>query len=205
MKDQTPFVLGLTGSIGMGKSTTAQVFRDAGVPVWDADAAVHKLYSQGGAAVHGIAAICPEAVIDGHVSREVLRGWISHETTALSQLNAVVHPLVAQDRLEFIREAASKGQNLVVVDVPLLFETGGDSRVDATLVVTIGPDIQKARVMQRDAMTKAHFHRILSTQMHDTEKRQRADYVIKTVSLESVTKDVANLLQDLQQRISNNA
>lgn len=205
MTANRPFVLGLTGSIGMGKSTTADFFRQAGIPVWDADAAVHRLYAKGGAAVSGIKDICPEAVVQDVVQRDRLREWIARDDKAIGQLNAVVHPLVAQDRAQFIASAAETGQSLVVVDVPLLFETGGDSRVSAILVVSVDPDIQRTRVLQRDGMTEAHFQRILASQMPDAEKRKRADYIIETLSLESVQADVAKLIATLRQRIALNA
>jgi len=202
MTANSPFVLGLSGSIGMGKSTTADFFRQAGIPVWDADAAVHRLYAKGGAAVSGIKGICPQSVVEGVVQRDRLRDWIARDDTAISQLNAVVHPLVAQDRAQFITHAAETGQSLVVVDVPLLFETGGDKRVSATLVVSVDPDTQRTRVLQRDGMTEAHFQRILASQMPDAEKRKRADFVIETLSLESVQADVARLIATLRQRIA---
>ena len=205
MTTKMPFVLGLTGSIGMGKSTTAEFFRQAGIPAWDADAAVHRLYAKGGAAVAGIAKICPEAILDGVVQRNRLRDWIAQDDQAIGLLNSVVHPLVARNRAQFITSSAASGERLVVVDVPLLFETGGDSRVDATLVVSADPDVQRARVLQRDGMTEAHFQRILASQMQDAEKRKRADFVIETLSLESVQADVARLITTLRQRIANNA
>lgn len=200
-----PFVLGLTGSIGMGKSTTATIFRDAGIPVWDADAAVHRLYAKGGAAVPQIKEICPKAVIDGSVHRDQLRHWIAEDANAIQKLNAVVHPLVAVDRAEFIKTARSQGRDLVVVDVPLLFENHGDALVDATLVVSIDAQTQRNRVLEREGMTEAHFQRILSSQMPDAEKRQRADYVIETVSVEAVERAVADLLKTLRKRIADHA
>ncbi|MFN4101670.1 MAG: dephospho-CoA kinase, partial [Pararhodobacter sp.] len=127
-------ILGLTGSIGMGKSTTAGFFREAGVPVWDADATVHALYAPGGAAVAPMAALHPPAVRDGAIDRTALRDWIAADSGALKQIEAVVHPLVATSRADFI--ASHAGAPLIVVDIPLLFETGGEARVDATLVVT---------------------------------------------------------------------
>ena len=131
------FVLGLTGSIGMGKSTTAGFFQKAGLPVWDADAAVHRLYAPGGAAVAGIKALCPEAVGEGGVDRAALRAWIARDSAALTALNALVHPLVAADRAEFIAQSAAGGHRIVVVDVPLLYETGGDAHVDVAAEVRV--------------------------------------------------------------------
>jgi dephospho-CoA kinase len=197
-----PFVLGLSGSIGMGKSTTAGFFRDAGLPVWDADAAVHRLYSKDGAAVEAIRSVCPEAIVDEEVSREALKDWIAKDPNAISKLNSVVHPLVGDDRAEFIHSAGENGALIVVVDVPLLFETGGDARVDATLVVTTDAEIQKARVLARPGMTKAHFERILSSQMPDAEKRKRADFVIETVSMDAVRDRVSEVIAEIRSRIA---
>ena len=200
-----PFVLGLTGSIGMGKSTTAGFFRDAGLPVWDADAAVHRLYSKDGAAVEAIRSICPEAIVDDAVSREALKDWIAKDPNAISKLNSVVHPLVGDDRADFFQSAGENGELIVVVDVPLLFETGGDARVDATLVVTADAEIQKARVLARPRMTQAHFERILSSQLPDAEKRKRADFVIETVSMDAVHDRVSEVIAEIRSRIAGHA
>jgi dephospho-CoA kinase len=192
-----PVVIGLTGSIGMGKSTTAAMFADAGVPVWDADAAVHRLYAPGGAAVEGIRALCPEAVVDGEVRREVLKEWIDHDPGALSRIEAVVHPLVAADRARFIADARS---DVVVVDVPLLFETGGEASVDAIVVVSAPSEVQQARVLDRPGMTEARLAAILARQLPDAEKRARADYVIPTVTLEETRQAVQDVLDDVRRR-----
>jgi len=186
--------LGLTGSIGMGKSTTAQMFRDHGVPVWDADAAVHRLYAKGGAAVAPVAALCPEAVVDGAVSRDRLKEAIAADPTLLSRLEAVVHPLVAEDRRAFLADHAQAA--LVVLDIPLLFETG-HAEVDSVLVVTTDPDTQRARVLERGGMTEEMFAHILSRQVPDAEKRARADHVIETNTLEQTRADVADLIETL--------
>ena len=188
-------VLGLTGSIGMGKSTTTGFFREAGVPVWDADAAVHALYEQGGAAVAPLGALHPAAVKDGAIDRAALRAWIAADATALKQIESVVHPLVSQSRADFINENSDKP--LVVVDVPLLFETGGDRRVDVTLVVSAPAEVQRARVLARPGMTEDHFQTILSKQMPDAEKRARADHVIETLTLEQTRADVFDLVAKL--------
>lgn len=195
-----PLIIGLTGSIGMGKSTTAGFFRDQGVPVWDADAAVHRLYAPNGAALSGVAALCPAAVTDAGVDRGVLKDWIARDKTAIARLESVVHPLVAQDRAAFIKEQAAQGHRLIVVDVPLLFETGGDSYVDAIVVVSAPAEDQKARVLDRPGMTKAHFATILASQMPDAEKRARADYVIETTSLAAAEQAVKVVLTDLKTR-----
>lgn len=186
-----PFRLGLTGSIGMGKSTTAQMFRDAGVPVWDADAAVHRLYAAGGAAVAPVAALCPAALRDGAIDRAALKDWIATDPSALAKLETVVHPLVAADRDAF---GAAAQADIVVFDIPLLFEKGTETQMDATLLVTAPPDLQHARVMARVGMTEATFATILSRQMPDREKRARADHIIETLSLDSVRAAVHALI-----------
>ncbi|WP_417586776.1 dephospho-CoA kinase [Pararhodobacter oceanensis] len=188
-------ILGLTGSIGMGKSTTAQMFRDAGVPVWDADAAVHDLYAHGGAAVAPMAALHPPAQKNGAIDRAALRDWIAADTSALQQIERIVHPLVAQSREDFLQYHA--GAPLILLDIPLLFEGGGDRTVDATLVVSAPQDVQKARVLARPGMTEAHFQTILAKQMPDAEKRARATYVIDTLSLDQTRADVLDLIDKL--------
>jgi len=203
--DKPPFVLALTGSIGMGKSTTAAMFREQGVPVWDADATVHALYGKNGAAVDGIRRICPEAVTKNDVDRSKLRDWIARDPKAIAEIEAIVHPLVAQDRQEFITKAQKSGADLVVVDVPLLFETGGQAKVDAVLVVSVSPDLQRARVLQRDDMTEDHFRRILAKQMPDGEKRKRADFVIETTSLQSARAGVERVLNAIANKGVNHA
>lgn len=187
--------LGLTGSIGMGKSTTAAMFRDLGIPVWDADAAVHRLYARGGAAVAPVGTVIPEAIEGGAVSRERLKTAIADQPELLSVLEGLVHPLVAADRARFVAEHAA--DPLVVLDIPLLFETGADAAMDATLVVTIDPDTQRARVLSRPDMTEAMLNRILARQMPDAEKRARADFVIETRALEQTRAAVADLVRKL--------
>lgn len=189
-----PVKLGLTGSIGMGKSTTAKMFAEAGADVWDADAAVHRLYGVGGAAVQGISAICPDAVIGGAVSRDALKQWIAKDGTALGQIEALVHPLVAADRDQFLARSSAK---LVVFDIPLLFENGTEANMDAVAVVSVAPDIQRARVMQRPGMTEAQLDLILSRQMPDAKKRSKADFVIETQNMDSAQQQVQNIVDEL--------
>jgi dephospho-CoA kinase len=189
-----PFVLGLTGSIGMGKSTTARFFAEAGLPVWDADAAVARLYAPGGAAVVPLAELHPAAVADGAVSREALRAWIAADPAALSRIEHVVHPLVAADRRRFLAESEASA---VLLDVPLLFETGGDEAVDHVVVVSAPPEEQRRRVLARPGMTEARFAHLLAQQMPDAEKRARADTVIETTTPESARAQVQALLARL--------
>lgn len=189
------FRLGLTGSIGMGKSTTAAMFRELGVPVWDADDTVHRLYAKGGTAVAPVAAILSEAIRDGAVDRDVLRAAMKTDPELLGRLERVVHPLAAADRAQFCRDHGQAP--LVVLDIPLLFETGGQAGVDAVLVVTTDPETQRARVMARPGMTEALFDQIVARQVPDGEKRARADHVIETKTLEQTRASVADLVKRL--------
>ena len=198
MSGRRPFLLGLTGSIGMGKSTTAGFFREFGVPVWDADAVVHGLYAKTGAGVGAIAAIRPQAVRDGAVDRAALRDWIAEDPEAIARIEAAVHPLVARDRAAFLARAAAEGQALVVLDIPLLYETGAEAQLDAVLVVSAPADVQRARVMARPGMSEAHFEKILASQITDAEKRRRADHLIETVSMEAARNEVASLIRRLK-------
>ncbi len=172
--------LGLTGSIGMGKSTTAQMFREAGVPVYDADAAVAQLYLPGGAAVLPLEAAFPGVTKDGAVDREALRQRVLGDDAAMGRLNAVVHPLLGKDRMDFFEAAQDQRADLVVLDIPLLFETGGERNVDAVVVVSAPPDMQRARVLAREGMTPDRLAAILSRQMPDEDKRARADFIVDT-------------------------
>lgn len=195
-----PFLLGLTGSIGMGKSTTSAFFRDAGIPVWDADAAVHRLYAAGGAGAGAIAAIFPEAVGPGGVSRDLLKARIAAEPDALKRIEAAIHPLVGADRADFIAAATAEGAELVVLDIPLLFETGGDAAMDGTLVVSAPAKVQRERVLARPGMTSAQLETILARQMPDAEKRARATWVIETTGLEPVRAAVRDLIAQIRAR-----
>lgn len=192
-----PFLLGLTGSVGMGKSTTAGFFRELGVPVWDADAAVHRLYAPGGAGSAALRVLHPRAVGPDGVDRDELRRWIRVDPTALARIEAAIHPLVAADRMAFVDAAAEQGAPLVVLDIPLLFETGAESGVDAVLVVSTSPAEQRRRVLARPGMTEADLDLIRARQMPDAEKRRRADYVIETDGLDAVRVRVHDLVHRL--------
>ncbi|MFD2173076.1 dephospho-CoA kinase [Rhodobacter lacus] len=194
-----PFRLGLTGSIGMGKSTTARLFAEAGVPVWDADAAVHALYAQGGAAVAPVAAAFPGVAQAGRVDRARLKTLISEDKQALSRLESIVHPLVREARRAFL--AAHEMAEIVLLDIPLLYETGAEKDCDAVLVVTAAPDVQRARLLDRGQMSAAELDLILARQMPDAEKRARADYLIETLSLDQTRAAVRDLLQRIGQNI----
>lgn len=193
------FKLGLTGSIGMGKSTTATLFSELGCDVWDADAAVHRLYAKGGLAVAPMAAQYPQAIEDGAVSRGLLRVLISNDTAALKIIEHIVHPLLGQDRADFIAAAAS---DVLVFDIPLLFETGGDARMDAVACVWTTPDVQETRVMARGSMSKEQFEVIRAKQLPADEKRDRADFVIITDTIEHAREQVQNVLNTIRQRMS---
>lgn len=194
------FVLGLTGSIGMGKSTTADMFAQAGVPVWDADATVRDLYSAGGAAAVLIAQYYPEVIVDGAVSRQKLRDVIAKNPKILDHIQALVHPLVAQSRAVFIEQATDP---IVLLDIPLLFENGTEDDCDAIVVVSVSPDVQKQRVLARGGMTEADFELILSRQMPDSEKRAKARWVIETLTLEDARQSVGNILTEIKREQSN--
>ena len=189
------YILGLTGSIGMGKSTTAGFFRDLGVPVWDADAAVHRIYAKGGAAVEPISRICPDATAIGKVNRDVLKDWIARDKSALKQLEEIVHPLVAADRATFI--ADHQEAPLVVLDIPLLFETGSADKMDGVLVVSVDAKEQRRRVLDRATMTEDMLDSILARQTPDSEKRAKADFVIETYDLDSARAEVVKLVERL--------
>ncbi len=173
-------LLGLTGSIGMGKSTTTAMFADLGAVVWNADDAVHRLYAPGGAAVEPVGEAFPGVVVNGAVDRTRLAEALGRDETAFHRLEAIVHPLVAQGRAADLEAARAAGTRLAVLDIPLLFETGGDKGVDAVVVVTADPAIQAQRVLARPGMTRERFDAILARQMPDAEKRARADFVIDT-------------------------
>lgn len=173
-------LLGLTGSIGMGKSTTTAMFADHDALIWNADEAVHQLYAPGGAAVEPINAAFPGVVVDGAVDRTRLAEVLGRDDQAFKRLEAIVHPLVAQGRLADLAAAEARGVKLAVLDIPLLFETGGDAAVDAVVVVSAPPEVQAERVLARPGMTRERFEAILARQLPDAEKRARADFVVDT-------------------------
>lgn len=197
------FRLGLTGSIGMGKSTTAGMFAKAGVPVWDADAAVHRLYAAGQAGSVAIAQLCPEAIgPDGGVARDRLRAHIEADRTLLDRVNAAIHPLVAADRARFV--AAHMTAPILVLDIPLLFEARLEAECEAIVVVTAPADVQRARVLAR-GLSVPELDAILARQLPDLEKRARADYVIHTTSVEVAEAAVKDVLADISCRIARHA
>jgi dephospho-CoA kinase len=198
-KRARPFVLGLTGSIAMGKTQTGKFFAELGIPVYSADQAVHALYDRGGLAVAPVAKLFPDAVREGRVDRARLAKHITEDAGALKRLEALVHPLVAKLRRQFLAEAEAKGADLVVVDIPLLFETGGEAVVDAVLVVTAPREIQRARVLARPGMTEEKLAVIEARQMSDAEKRAKADFIIDTgKGLEDAFESVKQLVAHLR-------
>lgn len=192
------FLLGLTGSIGMGKSTTAQMFADAGCAVWDADETVHRLYGEGGAGVAKIAALYPEALENNQISRARLKEIIARDETALAKIESIVHPLVGQDRAGFLRQAKA---DIVVIDIPLLFETGGEANVDAVVCVITDDETQKQRVMARGTMNEQQFEQIRAKQLPAKEKAARATYVIETDTLEHARAQVQNIVDTIRSKL----
>ena len=189
-------IIGLTGSIGMGKSTTMQLFAEQGVPVYDADAAVHAVYA--GEAVPVVEAAFPGTTADGKVDRQKLSGRVLGNPEALKKLEQIVHPMLGAHRLKFLEEAEKACAPIVVMDVPLLFETGGEKRVDAVVVVSAPAEIQRARVLARENMTQEKLDAILARQTPDAEKRQRADFVVDTsAGLEPVRSRIRDILVEV--------
>lgn len=188
-------VLGLTGSIGMGKSTTAKLFAEAGVPVYDADATVHKIYE--GEAAPAIEAAFPGTTVDGKVDRERLSSKVVHNPAAMKQLEQIVHPMLRAYHQAFLDSAEQSGAPIAVVDVPLLFETGGEKRVDAVVVVSTSPEVQRERILARDNMSSEKLDAILARQLPDAEKRKRADFVVDTShGLEPVRERIKEILAE---------
>ncbi len=175
-----PLVVGLTGSIGMGKTETAAMFARLGIPVHDADAAVHRLYAPGGGGVAAIAQAFPACVTSGQVDRACLAAMVRADRAALAQLEEIVHPLVAREQKVFIGRAAAGGADIVVLDIPLLFESGTDARVDAVVVVSAPREVQRARVLARSGMSEELLEHILERQLPDVDKRARAHFVVET-------------------------
>ena len=192
----TAFRLGLTGSIGMGKSTTAAMFMDEGLAVWDADAAVHRLYGLNGAAVDPVAQLCPTAKTASGIDRSALKEWISQNPDALKKLESIVHPLVAQDRERFLE---SSDADILVFDIPLLFEKGTEAQMDATLLCTAPRGLQIARVLARGTMTMGQLETILDRQMPDADKRARATHIVETLSLDSTRAYVRALIAHIRE------
>ena len=191
-------VLGLTGSIGMGKSTTAKMFAELGVPVWDADAAVHMLYAGDGAGTATIATLAPGAVGPDGVDRAKLRSAILDDPGLLKKIEGAIHPLVTADRASFLTRSEAEGAKIVLCDIPLLFETGADATVDKIVVVSAPPEVQRERVLERPGMTEEAFAAILAKQVPDPEKRARADFVIDTSQgLRAAREQVQDILESL--------
>jgi len=188
------FVLGLTGSIGMGKSTAARFFAEAGIPVHDADGAVHRLYE--GEAASAIEAAFPGTTRSGKVDRTKLAARVLEDPAAIRRLEAIIHPLVRESEVKFLTEAAGRGEPVVVLDIPLLFETGAEKRVDAVVVVSAGPQAQRDRVLGRPGMTESKLEAILAKQLPDVEKRRRAHFVVDSSGgLDSARAQVHGILR----------
>ncbi|MEJ6708523.1 MAG: dephospho-CoA kinase [Amylibacter sp.] len=193
-----PFILGLTGSIGMGKSTTAQMFADAGIPVWDADATVHQLYSGDTPAVRQVAQMIPSAVKNQIVNRDVLKSAIAQDKTILSKLEAIVQPLIAASREAFIVSATA---DIVIIDHPLLLESQSNRYCDAILVVSVDAKTQRTRVLDRGTMDESTLDTILAKQMPDAEKRTRADYIVETTTLDAARAQVQTVIKQIREQL----
>lgn len=194
-------LIGLTGSIGMGKSETAKMFRELGVPVYDADAAVHKLYEKGGKAVEPLRAAFPSAIVDDAVDRKALSRAVLGLPDQMKKLEAIVHPLVGEVQMEFLTDNMKAGTSMVVLDIPLLYETGGEARVDVVVVVSAPYDIQKTRVLARPDMDEAKFAAIHAKQVADEEKRKRADFIVESdKGLDHARAQVAAIIEALKDR-----
>jgi dephospho-CoA kinase len=195
-----PFLLGLTGSIGMGKSKTSELFRELGVPVYDADATVHTLYAKGGAAVDLLQPIFPTAITDGAVDRAVLSSLVLKDADALKQLEQIVHPLAGQQQLKFIQDNIAAQTAVAIFDIPLLFENGGETKFDAVIVVSAPAEIQKQRVLERPNMTEDKFNDILAKQVPDAIKREKADFIVdSSISVDDARRQVGDILIQLKQ------
>ena len=196
-------IIGLTGSIGMGKSTTAAMFREAGIPVYDADAAVHAASAVGGVAVGPVGDAFPGTVSDGRVDREALRQQVLGKPEAMARLNSIVHPLIGKSRTDAFEAATASGADMIVLDVPLIYETGGERNMDAVIVVSAPAKMQRERVLAREGMTPERLDAILAQQLPDAEKRRRADYVIDTgKGLEAAQAQVTDVIKTLRETMS---
>lgn len=180
MSGEGPLVVGLTGSIGMGKTETARMFARLGIPVHDADAAVHSLYETDARAISAVGKLFPDCLRDGAIDRACLSQRVRGDEVALARLEEIIHPLVAGDQREFIESARRRGADIVVLDIPLLFETGGHEQMDAVVVVSAPPGIQRERVLARPGMDEEALTRVLARQMPDVDKRARAHFVVET-------------------------
>jgi dephospho-CoA kinase len=192
------FKLGLTGSIGMGKSTTAKLFAEEGCAVWDADAAVHRLYERGGAAVEPLAALFPSALVDGAIDRGELKRIISDDLRALKDIERIVHPLVVADRRSFIAETDA---DIVVLDIPLLFETAAEKDMDAVVCVTVAEEAQRERALARGTMTVAQFEHILSKQLPNDTKCARSDFSVVTETMPDARRQVREIVRQIREDI----
>ncbi|WOI55937.1 dephospho-CoA kinase [Palleronia sp. LCG004] len=190
-----PFLVGLTGSIGMGKSTAAGLFRARNIPVWDADAAVHALYAPGGAGVEAIRAMRPDAIAGGAVDRKKLSDWIAGDPGALPRIERAIHPLVAEDRARFVESCEA---DIAVLDIPLLFETGAEGGFDLVAVVSAPAEVQRDRVLSRPGMTEERLDAVLARQVPDAEKRARGDVVIPSLNLEETRATIDALIHDIR-------
>jgi dephospho-CoA kinase len=197
------FLIGLTGSIGMGKSETAKMFARLGIPVYDSDAAVHQLYERRGAAVPEIEKAFPGTTIQGHVDRAELSYQLAKDPAGFKRLEAIVHPLVAQDQAKFRAKALADGAEMIVLEIPLLFETGGHERMDAVVVVSAPSHIQRERVLARHGMTPQKLDQILSRQVPDAEKRAKAHFVVETdKGLDHAFEQVKAIVAELHKRLA---
>ena len=193
-------MIGLTGSIGMGKSQTAKLFAEQGVPVHDADAVIHRLYAKGGAGVEKIAAAFPGAVKDGAVDRKTLSALVTGDAAKIASLESLVHPLVIEDRDRFLQSAAG---DIVLLDIPLLFETGAQAALDAVVVASAPAEVQRARVLARPGMTEEKFQALHARQLSDAQKRQQAHYVVMTgQGLDHAREQVKMILDDIRKKIA---
>ena len=198
MKKSSTIILGLTGSIGMGKTTTAKMFAKYGIPVWEADTSVHKLYSKEGEAVELFKEKLPSSIVNNEVSRTELKKLINDDERNLKTIETLIHPLVSNDRKRFIKAAEKKNIPLIVLDIPLLFEKGHEKSVDYIAVVSVTKETQRKRVLKRNTMTPEMVEKILGIQMSDAEKRHKADFVIITDTLEKAEIKVLEIITKLK-------